>query len=775
MKSPSFTDYTHINITYSETLTCPCTKISIDYKEIVRINYTFHQVCSSTFVSSKWIDYIDSANEGLDLFYNDFRTISVYVFQVLKSFCEWANETVSRNLNEFYSNQYISAYLTTFDVFPSQVKTSVSEVRSSMINRFLLSFYIIRQTTLGNNLLSSLTTNYVLAIPPRSTSAASMALNYGDCSCATSATCIEQAYFYNYPNPSPSLSMPGMYIGCYVVEASLQSTLQCFYDQNCIDSTQSYLSNQSIFPITALNSSLTSNYYVNSTVNEILEKLMIEQWNVFIMYENYYGQCKPSECSYTYETRNDVIFIITTLIGLLGGLVTALKLAVPLFVSFVRRKKDANTQTIVLTIHERTSILWQTIKHSIQNLNLFPSVPPSNDEHQLRNEHISTRLFVLLFALSFTILLLYNSLICIQKTVTMKSPSFTDYTHINITYSETLTCPCTKISIDYKEIVRINYTFHQICSSVFITEGWIEYIYDNRGDDLWSRDFRVKAPSVFLLISKFCEMVNRTLTTRFDVFYTSTYTRSSVIPYNLFQSETKAVVEELKYFTISNLISSLSLIRQTTQSNSILSGTLSNYFMFILPNNRDIRIRTQTEAYGNCTCFTSSLCTQQSYIYGESTSDILFLIPGFSIGCYVLEALLQSTLQCFYDQNCIDSIQSYLSHPSVFPITVLNSSFESNYFMNSTVNEILEKLMIEQWNVFIMYENYYEHCKPSECSYTYETRNDVIFIITTLIGLLGGLVTALKLAIPLVVTSIAYCIRKCNMRIVPATLNLEQI
>jgi hypothetical protein len=62
---------------------------------------------------------------------------------------------------------------------------------------------------------------------------------------------------------------------------------------------------------------------------------MVEEWNATENYTSYYVECQPSECIYSYTARNGILYIVTTLIGLLGGLITVLKLLVPRLVGFV--------------------------------------------------------------------------------------------------------------------------------------------------------------------------------------------------------------------------------------------------------------------------------------------------------------------------------------------------------------------------------------------------------------------------------------------------------
>jgi SNF family Na+-dependent transporter len=77
---------------------------------------------------------------------------------------------------------------------------------------------------------------------------------------------------------------------------------------------------------------------------------MIEQWNNETFYQNYFNQCQPDECSATYVNRGNILYIITTMTGLIGGLTKVYLFAVPLLVKifflliirFKRRKLISN-------------------------------------------------------------------------------------------------------------------------------------------------------------------------------------------------------------------------------------------------------------------------------------------------------------------------------------------------------------------------------------------------------------------------------------------------
>jgi hypothetical protein len=268
---------------------------------------------------------------------------SQYSFQALSSFCELSQNTITHNLIQLYSNQYVSTYVTPFQLFQSQTISRVSQFKFSMIESFLLSLSMIQNTIEANALLSGLQTNYKQVV--QSNSVVSSPSVYSGCSCASSSLCSDQSAIYAYPGAVILFRVPGFYTGCYIIQSLLQSNLECFYSQECINRLQTYL--PPAMNITALNSSLPSLYYHNSTINDVLANLMIEEWNVSIVYDRYYDQCRPTECTYSVETaetvetiemvetRNDVTHLVALIIGVVGGVITILKLTVPQLVKFI--------------------------------------------------------------------------------------------------------------------------------------------------------------------------------------------------------------------------------------------------------------------------------------------------------------------------------------------------------------------------------------------------------------------------------------------------------
>ncbi|CAF4005509.1 unnamed protein product, partial [Adineta steineri] len=635
VKAPSIIKYEELYNSYSETLTCECTQISINYEKFIQIQYTLHQVCHSDFVTQTWFNYLATSPGHGTSFYDTFRLTGTFTFQALYTLCVLVDETILNRLSQFYSSQYVSAYVTPSNVFQLQTKSFISQFISSTTNEFLLSLAMIRKTTQSNALLSAQFTNYRFYHNENDNNLVTESSWDGDCMCSSSATCISQYAVINYPSFTKVFPLPGLYTGCYIIESLLQSSLQCFYDQACIDNLLLYLGSSTIINVTALDISLSTLFLENSTITDILDQLMVEEWNSSSIYEDYYSECQPSGCSYTVTSKNSVIYIVTTLIGLVGGLITVMKLMVPILVNFVRK--------------------------------------------------------------------------CIHKEVKTEA----------------------------------------VCHSDLVTQQWINYLATSSGSSgLPYEDFRVTSTFTFQAMSAFCTLVNQTISNSLIQFYSNQYVSASVTPANVFQLQTKAFISQFKSATATGFLLSLAMIRNTTQSNALLSGELNN-FGISLPN--DYSFFTDSRSYGHCTCSSSSTCITQSPIYNLLNNTLLFSIPGFYTGCYIIESLLQSSLQCFYNQTCINQLQSYFQVSSIMNVTALDILLSIQFLENSTIADILDQLMVEEWNSSSIYENYYSECQPSYCSYTVTSKNSVIYIATTLIGLVGGLIAVLKFIVPYLV------------------------
>jgi hypothetical protein len=62
-------------------------------------------------------------------------------------------------------------------------------------------------------------------------------------------------------------------------------------------------------------------------------------------------------------------------------------------------------------------------------------------------------------------------------------------------YPETLSCPCSTATVLYQAFVSNTVTFHPVCSSVFVSQQWIEALYLPDASIYGVLDFRTTAKS----------------------------------------------------------------------------------------------------------------------------------------------------------------------------------------------------------------------------------------------------------------------------------------
>jgi hypothetical protein len=295
-----------------------------------------------------------------------------------------------------------------------------------------------------------------------------------------------------------------------------------------------------------------------------------------------------------------------------------------------------------------------------------------------------------------------------------------------------------------------------------VTSKWFVYLTEYKGiPDLG--DFRITSSYAFQALAMFCDLINKTISDSFIRFYSTEYVSGSITPVQLFESQVQSFIDQFRSLTTNSFLLSLSMNRETAQNNALFSGRLTNYRLL---QSDDGGIIVQRKGYSGCYCDSSSTCIYRCAIYNDTNDILLFVVPGFYTGCYVIESLLQSNLKCFYNQTCINRLQDYFSlSNSSINVTALDPSLPSQYFPNSTIKQLIDNLMIEEWNGTCMYDRYYNACQPTQCTYTVETKNAVIYIITTLIGVVGGLMTILELIVPRLIKFIVYFIQKCRMRV----------
>ena len=92
------------------------------------------------------------------------------------------------------------------------------------------------------------------------------------------------------------------------------------------------------------------------------------------------------------------------------------------------------------------------LKGKIQAFSLFKDVEKI-DEEDLKNQRISTWLFLILLFLSIFSLLIYASLRSVTKTIVIQQPTISVYKDLQFKYPNTLVCPCRQILNEYSTFI----------------------------------------------------------------------------------------------------------------------------------------------------------------------------------------------------------------------------------------------------------------------------------------------------------------------------------
>ncbi|CAF0897908.1 unnamed protein product [Adineta steineri] len=815
INKPSIGVYLTLQDKYPQTLTCPCLSTTTEHSQFISFQPTQHPVCHSDFITDNWTNYLEVLGSGV-IDQSDYRYSNRAFFPTILTFCQLSQKTINNELIIFNSTKYVTKYAQEIDLFNSQTQQLISNMKQTTVNSFQLLMSMFRQTVWGNALFSTLT--YYYTYDPTVNYDFNSTINPNDlnlvffpryyqsslnttCSCKIHPTTCNQLSSITYTNGAlinGLFPVPGSYVGCYASESIFRSTFQCFFDQICLQTIYNLILSRSKVPFnaTAMQSNSTR-YNLTASVQDIIDDLMIEEWNNETSFQFYYKQCNPYLCSYSYDVKGDISYIIAITFGLIGGLTTILKIIIPFIVLTIRRwrqKRRIGTNQSMINHDIQTITIGQKLKISILTFNLFKNRNKRLAE-QLQQQRFSTRFFLIITLISLVILVFYVSFENITHTIIKNNPTITEFNKLYQEYPNTVQCPCETYSITYEEFITFQPHLHSICSSTFVdeTSEWLIIDYPqtmlsghNGGPTYSTRtdDFRQIGSPFFQLLNSFCNLSFKTMNAELTTFYSSRFITLNLITFEQFQTQTNQLVNQFIKNTARSFINSLFFAENMTAANMLLSAFQSdsllssasplydyNYypdFFYQYVYDRTDQIYNSNETGIDCDCQSTPWCIQQAIVYDLDTTTELFSPPGIFVGCYLVEAVLQSDLRCFFDIDCLQQLINSLSLENISVSDIILNSTASHYQEKSSLLEIVSNLMVEEWNNQTFYDNYFNICQPSVCTATYISHGNIVYIITTTIGLIGGLTKVYRFIVPIflkimVRVIIPFIRKKCGM------------
>jgi hypothetical protein len=394
------------------------------------------------------------------------------------------------------------------------------------------------------------------------------------------------------------------------------------------------------------------------------------------------------------------------------------------------------------------------IRNWLKQLNAFDN-PDKTTGNNIQEQRHATYVYFVLLAVGVYILVLYNSLTYFTDSFTVTSPSLQQFQQLQQHYgADVFNCPCSQVSITYSSFIDFECGFHPVCTSQFISDSYLQELFElykeldkqsatTNAFTLYGTMF-----SHFQVLRTLCNLVRDAFQDARQQYLTSSIISAYMIDYNLFDKQMNTSMAAFYSALPNEFLGNLQLVRGMMQGNAFVSLYSTNWYPVLYNLGPSATVYMQPQSYGNCSCLTTSSCTQSSNPF----------IQGYLVGCTPLESLLRSSIECLYEQTCLDLLTAYLnlSLPVLVPLNIS----ETHFSQTDTIESITQQMFIETCSSNVSYNQFFEQCHPLSCSVTPTKRNSFITVVTTLLSLYGGLTTALKLVVPFFVFSIYKLIRR---------------
>ncbi len=394
------------------------------------------------------------------------------------------------------------------------------------------------------------------------------------------------------------------------------------------------------------------------------------------------------------------------------------------------------------------------LKRSVVELNLFKSNwTGNNDQSQIHNQRMASRLYIVLVALVLIIFTAYLFLTPQIQMQTVENPSSASFSDLHSRYNSSLQCKCSNISVPYEVFLMVKPHYHQMCRSDLVSESLLNSlaIYLELiallfpiGSSSKVLHYAFNGGSQFFLLKVLCGEAQRTIDNSLQQFFKQTFVTTQAISENLFELQVTALIKDWKAVTINNFIHTLQLIRAIQHGNHLAAAD-SNSRFYVKPMLNKSLLNSSVY-YDQCNCMLSKLCHSplRVFNYKVDATRPLFEIPGFFMGCFRLEALLSSTLECFYNQTCMDKVNTnVLLFGKQSNFTALNATGNSPY---ESIDSVASRLFVEEWSNYSSFNSYYKACAPDLCIYEDMRRLKLMSLVTSIIGIFGSLTSGFKIS-----------------------------
>ena len=128
---------------------------------------------------------------------------------------------------------------------------------------------------------------------------------------------------------------------------------------------------------------------------------------------------------------------------------------------------------------------------------------------------------------------------------------------------------------------------------------------------------------------------------------------------NVFERKIDVIIEAFSDNVQTKLLRSLTELLELTESGQLLSVSRHS---FDLKASSDGNVRIDSAGFDNCSCLLQpKTCSTQAAFYTYQASNKTFtpllFVTGIRVGCFPLQSILLSTLECWYSTDCYEMVR----------------------------------------------------------------------------------------------------------------------
>ena len=279
------------------------------------------------------------------------------------------------------------------------------------------------------------------------------------------------------------------------------------------------------------------------------------------------------------------------------------------------------------------------------------------------------------------VLLYYGPLSKETTPVVEKHPSIETMNDLYRRNISRLSCSCSKAAIPYSDFLSIQVKFYPICSSDVVSLSYRSQLYERNNSNSTS-----ELVTHYRILSTLCQLSKQFLTNALKVFENRELITVEPLSNATFSGQIESRVINFIRRTKSDYRRILHFITQSFHVNQLVTLFMKNWKIEFTDEEQNHIFKSVPSRFAssNCTCAISSDCREN-------------LTNSIRVGCFPYDG-----------------------------------------FRFSKFGKLNQQLFVQNWSHQANYSNYFQTCRPLECQYTVSNKNNVLFMLTSLLGLYGG-------------------------------------